>query len=182
MLCWLWHKIPVFSVFLVSCQKVEGRKKDLMSNLCVFPWCSCWYHHLCLVNFNMLETFLVGHSFDYSLPVVLILEKCKIYRMMWTGAGWKSFQNPVMFLLCQLLFVIFHNCCVFWEDGRRWGLAQCAVFVCVCHTHVFDAEINPGDLGRAYVYPASLFAEGKCFMLKALLSNFTCNEGKNQCL
>lgn len=34
-----------------------------------------------------------------------------------------------------------------------------------------DAEKDPAELGRHYVCPGSLFAVGKCFMLKDLLTN-----------
>lgn len=34
-----------------------------------------------------------------------------------------------------------------------------------------DAEKDPAELGRHYVYPGSLFAVGKCFMLKDLITN-----------
>lgn len=43
--------------------------------------------------------------------------------------------------------------------------------MCVrAHAHMLDAEKDPAELGRACVYPAGLFAVGKCFMLKDLLT------------
>lgn len=42
---------------------------------------------------------------------------------------------------------------------------------CVCvHVHTLQKENDPAELGRAHAYPASLFAVGKYFMLKDLLT------------
>lgn len=64
-------------------------------------------------------------------------------------------------------------------EGRKKEEKKKASGKGVC---TLDAEKDPAELGRPYVYPGSLFAVGKCFMLKDLLTNFTCNEGKNRCL
>lgn len=67
--------------------------------------------------------------------------------------------------------MVFRSCCICIFGGKEGRKKRSLVYhsVCMCVLH---AEKDASELGKACVYPQkkSLFAVGKCFMLKDLLT------------
>lgn len=144
MLCWPWPKTPpFFQDFLVSLlQMGEGeKKKGFLSHFCIFSWCFDDIHRWYSVNFLLLKNLSRVSLFQLKPPgTLLVWGKCKIYREICTGAGWKSFQSPMTFLFIPiaLMAVAFFMAVAFLGGRKRKKrpLVQCSMCVPV---HTWDA-------------------------------------------
>lgn len=132
--CWPWHKTPPFSaIFSITAPNGGGEKRFSVTFLYLFMvfW---WYSSLILNKLSHVKN-LSSFSFFQEKPSgnLLMWGKCKIYREIRTGAGWKSFQSSATFLFIPLVLHGLSWLLHFWTEGTgkrvHWFSALC---VCTC--------------------------------------------------
>lgn len=139
--CWSWHKSPSFSEIFSITAATGGREKTgfFVTFLYLFMvlW---WFSSLILSKLLQVENLLRFSLFQSEPPASLVTwGKCKIYREVCTGAGWKNCPSPVT----SLIPVALHGLSLplhFWGEGRGtrapWTRVQRSVCV---HVHMWDA-------------------------------------------
>lgn len=136
-----------------------GRGEKNLTNFSIFPWRSWWYSQFILSNLQHVRNIPSCSVFQLKHPSTLInLTLCQYWRncayWCWMEKLSKvsdiSFIPVALYRLSELLG----------KKGGHWDsvLRVCAYIRCRKRS------------GTACVYPASLFAVGRCFMLKDLLA------------